>query len=70
MCDPGIKAGTRVPAYEDGKANDAFVKYPDGEYYTGQVWPGWCHFLTSPIRYPGLVDEAPQALFRIGHRGY
>ncbi len=50
MCDPGIKAEPGYPAYEDGKANDVFVKYPDGEYYTGQVWPGWCHFpdFTNP----------------------
>jgi alpha-glucosidase len=50
MCDPGIKAEAGYPAYEDGKAHDVFVKYPDGEYYTGQVWPGWCHFpdFTNP----------------------
>ncbi len=50
MCDPGIKSEAGYPAYEDGKANDVFVKYPDGEYYTGQVWPGWCHFpdFTNP----------------------
>ena len=50
MCDPGIKAETGYPAYEDGKTHDVFVKYPDGAYYTGQVWPGWCHFpdFTNP----------------------
>jgi alpha-glucosidase len=21
-----------------------FIKYPDGHEYSGQVWPGWCHF--------------------------
>lgn len=44
MCDPGIKAEEGYEAYDDGKAKDVFVKYPDGEYYSGQVWPGWCHF--------------------------
>lgn len=44
MCDPGIKVEEGYEAYDDGKANDVFVKYPDGEYYSGQVWPGWCHF--------------------------
>jgi alpha-glucosidase len=44
MCDPGIKVETGYKTYEDGVRNDAFLKYPDGSYYTGQVWPGWCHF--------------------------
>ncbi len=29
---------------EDGLAKDMYIKYPDGEPYQGQVWPGWCHF--------------------------
>jgi len=44
MCDPGIKVEDGYHAYEDGKKNDVFLKYPDGTYYTGEVWPGWCHF--------------------------
>lgn len=44
MCDPGIKIEEGYRPYEDGKAKDVFLKYPDGEFYTGQVWPGWCHF--------------------------
>lgn len=50
MCDPGIKIEEGYEAYEDGKRKDIFLKYPDGEYYSGQVWPGWCHFpdFTNP----------------------
>lgn len=50
MCDPGIKVEDGYHTYEDGKTNDVFIKYPDGENYTGQVWPGWCHFpdFTNP----------------------
>ncbi len=50
MCDPGIKTEKGYEAYDDGVANDVFIKYPDGSYYSGQVWPGWCHFpdFTSP----------------------
>ncbi|MBX2962904.1 MAG: glycoside hydrolase family 31 protein [Cyclobacteriaceae bacterium] len=50
MCDPGIKVEDGYHTYEDGKAKDVFIKYPDGENYTGQVWPGWCHFpdFTNP----------------------
>ncbi|MBY0433402.1 MAG: DUF5110 domain-containing protein, partial [Cyclobacteriaceae bacterium] len=51
MCDPGIKVEKGYGAYDDGIANDVFVKYPDGENYAGQVWPGWCHFpdFTNPV---------------------
>lgn len=44
MCDPGIKKEKGYHAYEDGLEQDVFIKYPDGQPYTGQVWPGWCHF--------------------------
>jgi alpha-glucosidase len=44
MCDPGIKVEKGYEAYEDGVQQDVFIKYPDGTNYTGQVWPGWCHF--------------------------
>ena len=44
MCDPGIKIEEGYEPYEDGLKQDVFLKYPDGEYYSGQVWPGWCHF--------------------------
>jgi alpha-glucosidase len=50
MCDPGIKVEKGYETYDDGLSNDVFLKYPDGENYTGQVWPGWCHFpdFTNP----------------------
>ncbi len=44
MCDPGIKVEPGYEAYDDGLQKDVFIKYPDGENYQGQVWPGWCHF--------------------------
>lgn len=50
MCDPGIKVEQGYETYDDGIRNNVFLKYPDGENYTGQVWPGWCHFpdFTNP----------------------
>jgi alpha-glucosidase len=50
MCDPGIKVEPGYEAYEDGVKKNVFIKYPDGENYQGQVWPGWCHFpdFTNP----------------------
>lgn len=44
IVDPGIKVEKGYEAYESGVKEDIFLKYPDGQYYTGQVWPGWCHF--------------------------
>jgi alpha-glucosidase len=50
MCDPGIKVEKGYEAYEDGVDKKVFIQYPDGENYTAQVWPGWCHFpdFTNP----------------------
>lgn len=44
ICDPGIKTEEGYHAYEDGRRQNIFIKYPDGTNYEGQVWPGWCHF--------------------------
>jgi alpha-glucosidase len=44
IVDPGIKVEKGYSAYDDGLVKKIFVQYPDGEPYTGQVWPGWCHF--------------------------
>lgn len=44
IVDPGIKIQKGYLAYDEGVKNDFFVKYPDGSYYTGNVWPGRCHF--------------------------
>lgn len=44
IVDPGIKVEEGYHAYESGKKENIFIKYSDGQNYTGQVWPGWCHF--------------------------
>jgi alpha-glucosidase len=44
ILDPGVKVEEGYPAYEEGLKAGMFVQYPDGEPYSGQVWPGWCHF--------------------------
>ena len=44
IVDPGIKVVPGAAAFDRGVKADAFIKYIDGKYYTGQVWPGWCHF--------------------------
>lgn len=44
MCDPGIKVEEGYKAYDEGIKYNTFIQYQDGTNYTGQVWPGWCHF--------------------------
>ncbi|MEO9484293.1 MAG: glycoside hydrolase family 31 protein [Ekhidna sp.] len=44
ICDPGIKKEDNYSPYTSGRDEDVFLKYPDGVYYEGEVWPGWCHF--------------------------
>jgi alpha-glucosidase len=44
IVDPGIKVEKDYPAYESGLKENIFLKYADGQPYTAQVWPGWCHF--------------------------
>lgn len=44
ICDPGIKKEENYLPFNSGVENDIFLKYPDGSYYEGEVWPGWCHF--------------------------
>lgn len=63
MCDPGIKVEKDYHAYDDGIKEDVFVKYPDGRPYTGQVWPGWCHF-------PDFTKPATRAWWKNQFRDY
>lgn len=44
IVDPGIKVENGYKSYEEGLSKNLFLKYPDGTNYSGQVWPGWCHF--------------------------
>ncbi len=66
IIDPGVKVEKDYGVYESGKKEDIFVKYPDNTYYTGQVWPGWCHFpdFTMPKarnwwgkQFEGLIND-------------
>jgi alpha-glucosidase len=44
IVDPGIKIEKGYFAYDEGVGNDYFIKYPNGKFYIGSVWPGRCHF--------------------------
>ncbi|WEA03477.1 glycoside hydrolase family 31 protein [Mucilaginibacter sp. SJ] len=54
IVDPGIKVEEGYKEYDEGIEQDYFAKYPDGENYTGYVWPGRCHF---PDFFRGEVRE-------------
>jgi alpha-glucosidase len=70
ICDPGIKIEEGYKAYEEGIRDDVFIKYPDGSYYAGQVWPGWCHFpdFTNPKARKWWKDHL-QDYFNVGVTG-
>jgi alpha-glucosidase len=44
ILDPGIKVDPDYPVYQRGLEKDVFVCYPNGHAYSGDVWPGTCHF--------------------------
>jgi alpha-glucosidase len=44
IVDPGIKVEKGAAAYESGIKDSVYIKYPDGGFYTAEVWPGWCNF--------------------------
>lgn len=44
MLDPGIKVEKGYFVYDHGTSGNRFVRRSDGSIYTGEVWPGDCHF--------------------------
>ncbi|MGH7492470.1 MAG: glycoside hydrolase family 31 protein [bacterium] len=44
IVDPGIKVDSGYAVNENGVQGNHFIKYPDGELYVGDVWPGKSHF--------------------------
>ncbi len=44
IVDPGIKIEKGYQQYDEGVERGYFATYPNGENYTGEVWPGRCHF--------------------------
>lgn len=71
ICDPGIKKEDNYTPFSSGTEKDVFLKYPDGSYYEGEVWPGWCHFpdFTSPnVR--DWWQEMMKSYTEIGIKGF
>ncbi|MBL7075469.1 hypothetical protein ISS37_09560 [candidate division KSB1 bacterium] len=66
IIDPGIKVDPDYWVYQEGIGGDYFCSYPDGKPFSGEVWPGECHFpdFSSPaVRewwgglYKGLIAQ-------------
>ena len=62
MIDPGVKAESGYFVYDQGSAGDHWIYDASGGWYTGEVWPGSCHFpdYTRPETrnwWAGLYDD-------------
>jgi alpha-glucosidase len=66
IIDPGIKADPNYWVYQQGLAENVFVKKPDGGVYIGKVWPGesaFPDFTSERVRawwsslYQGLIHD-------------
>ncbi|RMG69486.1 MAG: DUF4968 domain-containing protein [Bacteroidetes bacterium] len=44
IIDPGIKIDPDYEVFQQGLAQEAFLRRPDGPYVKGKVWPGECFF--------------------------
>ncbi len=44
ILDPGVKRLKGYNIYDEGTKQNHFVKFPNGDEYVGQVWPGWSCF--------------------------
>ena len=44
IIDPGTKLDEDYAVYQEGHARDFFCRYPNGDYFLGEVWPGTCVF--------------------------
>lgn len=44
IIDPGVKVDEKYRIAQEGLEGGHFVKYPDGELYVGEVWPGEAYF--------------------------
>ncbi|MFZ9939882.1 MAG: TIM-barrel domain-containing protein [Bacteroidia bacterium] len=71
ILDPGIKVDPDYSVYQRGSAQEVFLCYPNGQAYSGDVWPGTCHFpdfTKSETR--SWWGEEIQSLTSLGISGY
>jgi len=44
ILDPGVARARGYEIYQEGQAQGAFCRLPEGEVVHAPVWPGWCAF--------------------------
>nr|MDO8081192.1 glycoside hydrolase family 31 protein [Candidatus Freyarchaeota archaeon] len=44
ITDPGIKVDRQYHVYKQGISGNHFIRVPNGQLFSGVVWPGDCHF--------------------------
>jgi alpha-glucosidase len=51
IVNPGVKADRNSQLFEEGRAQEVFCTYPNGELVLAPVWPGMCAFpdFTHPL---------------------
>lgn len=72
IIDPGVKIDDGYDVYQEGMAQQAFCKLPDGKTAVGLVWPGWSVFpdFTKPATrtwwgqyYARLLDQGVDGIW-------
>lgn len=63
IVDPGVKVDEGYSVYEQGSAEDHFCCRPDGESFTGDVWPG-------PSVFPDFTEEKTRQWWGMLHQFY
>jgi alpha-glucosidase len=61
IVDPGVKVDSAYPVYREGAAAGAYVRWPDGRDYVGEVWPG-------PVVFPDFSRPATRRWWGDLHR--
>lgn len=63
IVDPGVRIEEGYTVYEEGLAEGHFCQFPEGELYSGNVWPG-------PSVFPDFTEERTREWWGALHRFY
>jgi alpha-glucosidase len=63
IVDPGVKNDDHFPVCRQGKEQGMFIRKPDGQWFTGPVWPGECVF-------PDFTDPRVRAWWGQWHQDF
>lgn len=71
ILDPALKADKKWDVFQEGTAQDLFLKYPNGDLYTGVVWPGEAAFpdFTNPATREWWAGRVAEFIRQTGMAG-